>query len=410
MKNACVLVAILVLPAFAQETSWSDVGEMNIAKLRQLNEISKQMKGKHFTESLAAKIAQESMSYYASMMSCSVGKGSRFAIDLANVPVMDCWKALAKSWRNIKNIDFDMNRLAIDPTSGGKIIFARVPWEAIGVTDAGQEVPGTKMRGTDNYLYGFNDEGQIVRVDYDYDSGLIEDLRKKIISYETNGRAESWTDVGQQNVAKVTHLFRIATDGLLQKPMTQAMSEQMSDRISSFYAPTISCSQSKGTSIAVDLTDVPSWKCLNAKSELWANMKFIEMGLKKIAIDPQSDGQTILATVPYKMVGVTSNGEDVPDTYVHGMYNFRFDFDHEGKIVYSDSEFDSGIFEKTMANVERYTKKKGIQIQMAEQSTSQVLTMGVAFGLVVGLLSGAFITQWACKSRRGQVLSEPILG
>merc|ERR1719272_1117751 len=119
--------------------------------------------------------------------------------------------------------------------------------------------------------------------------------------------------------------------------------------------------------MTVDLTNVPPRTCLMAKSKVFANTKYIDMELKKIAIDPESDGKTILATMPYKMVGTTDAGQDVPGSYVDGMQSFRFDFNDEGKIMYYETEFDSGIVEGMMAKVQRYEKKNGMQINMDNQ-------------------------------------------
>jgi hypothetical protein len=405
MKIVCALVAIHSLSAFAQE-SWTDVGERNIATLRKLNEITMQLKGKQITPSLVAKLTQETLSFYAPTVSCSAGRGSNVDIHLTDVPVTDCWGPVSKIWRNTRVIDFDMHMMAIDPTSGGKTILAHMPYQAVGVTNAGQDVPGTNIRGVINQRYGFNHEGLLTRSDQEFDSGIVENMQKKVMMYENSVK---WVDVGQKNIATLLHLTSIGKEMMLSKQMTPALLAKLADEMASYYAPEVSCSQSKGSSFAVHLTNVPVKACFMAISEHHSNnMKFTDFSVKKIAMDPDSGGKTILAYQPYQAVGVTNDGTEVPGTYVHGISSSRFDFNDEGKIMHYDQEFDSGIFESMVTKVQSYEKRNGMQINMDSEVVNQIRTASIAvLGLVfIAGVAGFFVMSWTRRHTRGPVLLE----
>jgi hypothetical protein len=124
--------------------------------------------------------------------------------------------------------------MAIDPTSGGKTILAHMPYQAIGATNAGQDVPGTNIRGVINQRYGFNDDGLITRTDQEFDSGILEDMQKKVMMYENSAK---WADVGQKNIATLLHLTSIGKEMMLSKQMTPALMSKLADEMASYYAP-----------------------------------------------------------------------------------------------------------------------------------------------------------------------------
>jgi hypothetical protein len=137
-------------------------------------------------------------------------------------------------------------------------------------------------------------------------------------------------------------------------------------------------------------------------------MKFMDFSVKKIAIDPQSAGKTILAYQPYQAVGVTNEGTEVPGTHVHGIMFSSFDFNDEGKIMHYDTELDSGILEGMVAKVQSYEKGHGVQINMDSDGVDQIRTASIAvLGLVsIAGLAGFFITSLTRQHTRGPVLLE----
>lgn len=166
---------------------------------------------------------------------------------------------------------------------------------------------------------------------------------------------ESWQVTGQRNAETVKTLFAIVKEvqGL---QMTPAVMGKLLSQMLSFYAPKVSCTVARGSPVGFALADVPVTTCAAAEKRIFGNRKLLAFNVSSVAIDAASGGRTVLAFEPYDAIGVTNIGEEVPDSRVHGVVAWRYDFDAAGRIASYDEEVDSGIILDMMQKVARYER------------------------------------------------------
>merc|ERR1711865_110134 len=192
--------------------SWASGGERNVASVSEFMNIVKQLQGKQVTPGSMAKLSQDLASFYAPKVSCSAGdRMSTLSFRLVDVPLAECAKTSATFFGNIKFLGFDMRSIAIDPSSGGAKILTYQPFDMVGTTTGGTDVPGTELHGVDmSVVYVFNEMGKVASFHQVVDADIIEGVQNKVDAF---GRGvlladtpNNWAEVGTRNVATVQKL------------------------------------------------------------------------------------------------------------------------------------------------------------------------------------------------------------
>jgi len=163
---------------------WKGVGVKNIETIQRINNMAKEIQGKQLSKSLFAKMSEEMMAFYAPKISCRFWKKSAMAVNLDNVPVASCFTALGRFGSYIKNLDFVVENVAVDPASGGKAILTYNTADSTAVTPSGEDVPGAIVHGMPfNYRYKFNDEGKIYFMEQNADSTVMLGMVDRAMAY-----------------------------------------------------------------------------------------------------------------------------------------------------------------------------------------------------------------------------------
>jgi len=368
------------------------------------------------TPSLMAKLSQDMASFYAPEVSCSAGdRLSTLSFRLVDVPFAECFKGFAALLGSTKILDWDMKSVAIDPASGGAKILTYQPFDLVGTTTGGMDVPGTALRGVDmSFVYVFNDMGQIASFHQEVDTGIIEGVQSKVAGY---GREilqavapSNWAEVGLKNVAsllKVVDLQKHMAEG---KQLSLPLLTKLFKETSSFYASQVSCSTGdKQTSFSFSLSDVPYMECAGAFAKLFGNVKLIGWHMENVAIDPASSGKTILTYQPTAFVGSTADGQEVPGTQLRDVdISWKYHFNEQGQIAASHLEIDSGIMEGVLSKVASAQKEEGFLAGLPVAPTDFVYSHVAMISAILGGFIGVVVGLFASKRTQGPFLS-PLL-
>lgn len=164
--------------------SWPATGQRNAETVKTLFAIVKEVQGKQMTPAVMGKLVDQMISFYAPTVSCAVARGSPVGFAFADVPVMTCAAAEKTIFGSRKLLAFNVSSIAIDAASGGKTVLAFEPYDAIGVTNSGVEVPDSRVQGVIAWRYDFDAAGRIARYDEEIDSGIILSMQQRVASYE----------------------------------------------------------------------------------------------------------------------------------------------------------------------------------------------------------------------------------
>jgi hypothetical protein len=327
-------------------------------------------------------------------------------------------------------LDFAPKNTAIDPASGGNSILVYSVLDMVGVASTGQHVPGTYVQGmVSNSRYTFNEEGKIEFMESEFDSGILQAYNHMVLDYDRMQQSGfhsaprilhmdanlveapivgDWTRVGEKNIETLQRLNRMAKE-VQGKQMTRSLMATMSEQMMAFYAPKMSCRFWKMSAMAVDLDNVPVSTCFAALARFGSYTKNLYFVMENAAVDPASGGKTILSYSSVDSAGVTSSGEEVPGTTVHGIpFNYRFKFNDEGKIYFMQQEADSTVFVGMVERAMAYSqmKKSGREFLASSDNFSWTATASCFLAIACALLATVLVTLWSRLHRRGPVLLE----
>jgi len=380
--------------------SWASVGEKNVASVSEIMNIVKELQGKQVTPGLMAKLSQDLASFYASKVSCSAGdRMSTLSWRLIDVSLAECTKAAATFFDNTKLLDWDMRSIAIDPSSGGAKILTYQPFDMVGTTTGGMDVPGTDLHGVDmSLVYVFNEMGKVASFHQVVDADIIEGVQNKVDAF---GRGvlladtpNNWAEVGTRNVATVQKLNDINKQMLRGKQLALPVLTKLLKESSSFYASQVSCSAGDvQSSVSFSLKEVPMMECAGAFAKLFGNVKVLGWDMENVAIDPSRSGRTILTYQPTDFVGSTTDGQEVPGTELHAVdFSWQYQFNEQGKIAAYHMEMDSGIIEAVLnkvASVQRDEESLiGLAVATPDFAHGSIAVISATLGGFVGILIG----------------------
>jgi len=380
--------------------SWASVGEKNVASVSEIMNIVKELQGKQVTPGLMAKLSQDLASFYASKVSCSAGdRMSTLSWRLIDVSLAECTKAVATFFGNTKLLDWDMRSIAIDPSSGGAKILTYQPFDMVGTTTGGMDVPGTDLHGVDmSLVYVFNEMGKVASFHQVVDADIIEGVQNKVDAF---GRGvlladtpNNWAEVGTRNVATVQKLNDINKQMLRGKQLELPVLTKLLKESSSFYASQVSCSAGDvQSSVSFSLKEVPMMECAGAFAKLFGNVKVLGWDMENVAIDPSRSGRTILTYQPTDFVGSTTDGQEVPGTELHAVdFSWQYQFNEQGKIAAYHMEMDSGIIEAVLNKVAIVQRDEGSLIGLAvatpDFAHGSISVISATLGGFVGILIG----------------------
>jgi len=169
--------------------SWARVGEKNIATVKKVMDIGREMQGKQITAALVLDLAKKQASLYTNHISCSFMKGTKTGVSLKDVSLSQCSEAAVRAFGNLKMGEFSMKNSAIDPASGGAVILSYLTQDMSATTSSGEDVPGTEVNGMIlNTKYSFNKQGLISGFDTEFQSEIVEEMVRAAVSYEKSHR------------------------------------------------------------------------------------------------------------------------------------------------------------------------------------------------------------------------------
>merc|ERR1719491_1717203 len=84
--------------------SWKEVGERHLATVRHLDDISKQLEGKHITPDVIRKLSNDFAAFYAPKMTCITAKQSGMGVQMFDTTSGECLQAVAKAWSSTRLI------------------------------------------------------------------------------------------------------------------------------------------------------------------------------------------------------------------------------------------------------------------------------------------------------------------
>merc|ERR1711865_206893 len=380
--------------------SWASVGEKNVASVSAIMNIVKELQGKQVTPGLMAKLSQDLASFYASKVSCSAGdRMSTLSWRLIDVSLAECTKAAATFFDNTKLLDWDMRSIAIDPSSGGAKILTYQPFDMVGTTTGGMDVPGTELHGLDmSLVYVFNEMGKVASFHQVVDADIIEGVQNKVDAF---GRGvlladapTNWAEVGTRNIATVQKVDDVAKQMLRGKQLSLPVLTKLLKESSSFYASQVSCSAGDvQSSVSFSLKEVSLMECAGAFAKLFGNVKVLGWDMENVAIDPSRSGRTILTYQPTDFVGSTTDGQEVPCTELHAVdFSWQYQFNEQGKIAAYHMEMDSGIIEAVLSKVASVQRGEGSLIGLAvatpDFAHGSIAVISATLGGFVGILIG----------------------
>jgi len=380
--------------------SWASVGEKNVAAVSGLMDIVKELKGKQVTPGLMAKLSQDLASFYASKVSCSAGdRMSTLSFRLVDVSLAECTTAFATFLGNTKLLDWDMKSIAIDPSSGGAKILTYQPFDMVGTTTGGMDVPGTELHGVDmSLVYVFNEMGKVASFHQVVDAGIIEGVQNKVDAFGRGvlltDASHNWAEVGSKNIATLLKMNDIAKKNVRGKQLALHVLTKNDKESSSFFASQVSCSAGDmQSSISFSLRDVPERECSVAFAKLFGNVKMTDWDQKNVAIDPSSSGKTILAYQPTDFVGTTTEGQEVPGTALHAVdFSWQYQFNEQGQIAAYHMEMDSGILEGVMNKVASVEQDEGslaaLSLAATDLGPGPIAIISATLGGFIGILFG----------------------
>jgi len=401
MISVATLFAVLVIPSAA---TWAEVGEKNIATLRQMNELSQSMKGSQVTPQLMQEMSEKMMAFFQPEMSCHGP-----AVHLEKASPTACFLAVGQRMSNsgnLKIVNWVQTNLAIDPASGGKTILTYQPGAVVGTSMDQKEVPGTKVDDVVmNYLYEFNDAGLIQAFTIDFDTSILQGIANQVQvynaamaksqllsldAYSSSWRTAvsksqsltekaNWQEVGQRNMATVQKLDAISKQ-LIGKHITPAALGKLAASSEAFYAPAMTCVTAKASGVGVHLVSATHNECFQAVGKAWSNTRMVDFDDKHLAIDPNTGGTTILTRMVANLVGVNGAGQEIPGTNKNGMVlNFRYKFNTDGLVDYFEQEFDSGIVRDVDMKV---GQTESASLLQTNAGPAQRTAAGFGFGLL----------------------------
>jgi len=380
--------------------SWANVGKKNVASVSALMNIVKGMEGTQVTPGSMAKLYQNMASFYAPKVSCSAGdRMSTLSFRLVDVPMAECQRNFATFFGNTKFLAFDIRSIAIDPSSGGAKILTYQPFDMVGTTTGGMDVPGTELHGLDmSLVYVFNEMGKVASFHQVVDADIIEGVQNKVDAF---GRGvlladapNNWAEVGTRNVATVQKLNDISKQMLRGKQLALPVLTKLLKESSSFYASQVSCSAGDvQSSVSFSLKEVSLMECAGAFAKLFGNVKVIGWDMENVAIDPSRSGRTILTYQPTDFVGSTTDGQEVPGTELHAVdFSWQYQFNEQGKIAAYHMEMDSGIIEAVLNKVASVQRDEGSLIGLAvanpDFAHGSIAFISATLGGFVGILIG----------------------
>merc|ERR1711865_908391 len=357
--------------------SWANVGEKNVASVSALMNIVKEMKGKQVTPGSMAKLSQDLASFYASKGSGSAGdRMSTPSFRLVDVPLAECSKTFATLFGNIKFLDWDMRSIAIDPSSGGAKILTYQPFDMVGTTTGGMDVPGTELHAVDmSVVYVFNEMGKVASFHEVVDADIIKGVQNKVDAFGRGvllaGASHNWAEVGTRNIATLLKVNDIAKHMVKGKQLALPLLTKLLKESSSFYASQVSCSAGdEQSSVSFSLKEVPFMECAGAFAKLFGNVKVLGWDLENVAIDPSRSGRTILTYQPFDLMGITTDGQ----------------------IAAYHVEMDSGIIEAMLNKVASVQRDEGSLIGLAvanpDFAHGSIAVISATLGGFVGILIG----------------------
>jgi len=363
--------------------------------------VMQKLDGKMDVSDSLAGLTKELESLTASKILCRFWPGTRVGIDLEDVTVGDCMRVAASKMVGMRQLETKIVSQGPDTKSNGKSMLTVWTNVAEGTTSSGAAVPGTRISYLDMVRFDFDDNGLINGMTELGDDGIVANIQDKVTAYT----ASSTLDLERELPAKRNTATAMKYVEAFQKLSGNVINPEtwwagILKDIASLTSPTMSCRFAPGTKRGFDLKDVSVSECLKTLgSGFGVSVKVVNQEMTSLAIDPSSDGRTILTQFQNVVERVTSSGAAVPGTRLSYPDVMRLDFNKEGLVVAMTLIGDDGV----AASMEEEAQALAARARPGSLESTPV----VAAGLVA---LGAAIGAWTV-GREGRTVSQiPLLG
>jgi hypothetical protein len=308
----------------AQNSEFEPAAAKNAATIKYTCKLFKLVAGgQTVDQALMDRLTHELMGFSAPKINCEqVPTSKELGFSLRQVPISACFAESAKKYGGWKIIDVECEDITVDESGRSVMLYQQSTFKL----PSGQTISMPIVS-----KYDFNDHGEVLAYSTQFDASAFKTYPQFSGSHVTS--------LATQNVATIKYLCK-SFQSMMGQTVDKAFVQKLLPEMMSAYAPAIDCNQvSSSEEFGFTLQGVPASACFAECAKKYGGLQLIDVRCEDPAVD--SSGKKVMSYQPSMFRLTTGQTVTVPII-------IKYDFDDEGKVVASSTQFDTSVLQTYM--------------------------------------------------------------